>query len=1299
MQKGSFPTPSLLLCSLLFFVSGLVAAEVSVLDEYQRFDKQRYEATQKWCRVKESGNSEQIEFARTKLLFVFDTLKELSPGVYDEMEAQLKALPFVVENPGSLQNELNWAQENIVRYHQIERGLRERLITDANSMRKEVEYAREGMLNNAKQAKLSIKETEENIRSLQQRMQEQEKNLDKQMADLARTIAESAPENRSTLEENYHRIQQKRAAGDLGDQPMADTQNQMLKTIESRKKQLTNIYKQVADGTFIHHPMAWGDAVLRKGLEDAKVRWGNTQRSIAQEQGNARDSMQQSRRTRQTVLQKLYGNNAGKAAPLLEKIAELEAQAETSSEQQVQSIDCGADTKVSFVIDAGVSQQVAAKGKGVGVKDDADPDLVYLKHMTPEQKTQYKEKKRFLNYMHQRLQEDLARCRGEIAGLKQVATQVETKISALKSRYGNKLSEGFIVSQQGSQQTTYADLGGYLTSLKEEIKEKKEIIASGGCGGDSDGDAPMDMKAQMTLIKKIEGELDTLVMKNLPKADDPGYGALEAQLFYRLRENGLDVEKLEVFRDTLIERIGTLEPNHPLPSYFQSLGFASLPSNIRADDVAGVDKWRESLSKGVRGWWLKLLALGDGDKIAKGLGKQARAIAKFDSALASSADGVVQMIKANQEYTEHVIGTVPLAGDALDIVNFMRGETLSGRDIGWGEILLNMGMRAGIPAIGKSSHLVKRIKNGERFKDILINKQREIAAKARHFLGGVEDLGRAGAKRIKKSVEGVIKKSNPLVKVADELTTVGKGGRVKVSGQSVKSLKSTEAMVASVKSGMKKVDDELTTAMRGSTDEAAEAFAKSKSGKAAAKALDEAKKEATDQAERMNDIFARGNADEIKREMVKLQQNKLAKQILKKQCEESGNHSACTEAAKFMNRLYSSTDDQVKKVLHDLPEVKNLKKRYGNSVEVKVKNITNKKLKKAGVVDRPNFGADRDVTYVVEFVDSDGIRRSVDINPSRISADYNRIFAAALDPEDAARVMAKVRKEVMDQAGSKLSKKELERRIKKGVAAEYDKFAHKMEQNVTWKSSADAYVTGNNVPLKMMLNKRNTPTIKEINTYARTFTHKSEEFFDTALRKSGNYIEDSVEGSRQFVKQVGNIIEPRMKRYGVELPPHLREGLRIMKKVKNMEISPQQANAMLNKLGTHVPGVGKLDMSGVVQGVGGFLEKMERTAGKQYRATQYGLMADVLRKLPKDGSISTFKRGVAKLNKTLWRGGVDLDDLPKYAKLRSAFIENMVATAKGSSGKAAEMLEYAKHAYRNENISRQELGLFLSALK
>ncbi len=979
------------------------------------------------------------------------------------------------------------------------------------------------------------------------------------------------------------------------------------------------------------------------------------------------------------------------ASPLLDGMADMVLLGQTGSAQYVQSIDCGADTKVSFVLDKAKAGRVVK----TTITENADPDTVYLKHLTPEQKTQYAEKKKFLNYMQQRIQEDLAKCRGELAGTQKAAAQVEAKIKDLKTRYADQLNPDFLVSQEGSQKTSFADLGGYLTSLKEQAVRQKQAIASGDCGADGEGDHPMNLKQQMVLIKETQDGLDAIVMKNIPKPDDPGYGPLEAQLYYRLRNNGLDVDKLQNFRDKLIERIGNLEPGHPLPGYFQTLGFGHLPSNITADDMEGVDQWRKKLSTGVRGWWLKLLALGDGDKIAKGLGKQARAIAKFDKALASSADGVVQMIKANQEYTEHVIGTIPLAGDALDVVNFMHGETMSGRKVTGTEILLNIAMRAGIPAIGKSGNLAKRLKNGERFKDILASKQRAIVDKAKRFMGTAGELA-GGAK---KTLNKMVRKPNAVVQLSNELTTVGKGGRFKLTGKSTKSLKTSEAMVASVESGIKNNNDELSRAMRGSTEEAAESFASTKAGKAANKALSEAKKEATDQAGRMDDVFTRGNSAEIRSEMIKLQQDKMAKQILKKQCADSGNHSPCTEAAKYMNRLYKKTDIKVKKVLADLPEVKKLKAKYGDSVKVKVKNITNKKLKKAGAVDVPTFGADRDVTYVVEFVDGKGIARTMDINPKRISSDYNRLFATTLDPQEAARIAERVRKKVTASGAGKLSKTQLEKRIKKGLADEYDKLAHNMEQNVTWKSSADAYVTGDNVPLSIMLNKRNTPTIEDIQTYARTFTHKSEEFFDLASKKGGNYIADSVEGSRQFVKQVGNIIEPRMKRYGVKMPPHLSEAMRIMKRVKNMEISPQQAEAMLKKLGSHVPGAGGYNMSGVVQDFGNFLEKMERTAGKQYRATQYNLMASTLYKLPKNGTVSSFKRGLAKLNKTLWRGGVDLDDLPKYRKLRGSFMEKMLAGAKGSSSKTQELLEYAKNAYKTENISSKELGVFLTALK
>jgi hypothetical protein len=299
------------------------------------------------------------------------------------------------------------------------------------------------------------------------------------------------------------------------------------------------------------------------------------------------------------------------------------------------------------------------------------------------------------------------------------------------------------------------------------------------------------------------------------------------------------------------------------------------------------------------------------------------------------------------------------------------------------------------------------------------------------------------------------------------------------------------------------------------------------------------------------------------------------------------------KANETIKRIYSDTDVPTMNRIKNSEEVRKYARDHGldpDTIESSVWSPTNKRGTSTVDPDFKKYGRDRDVTYQITGKTKDGRTVTLDINhdvsgPIYKEELYKRCHGGNLPPGDAAE-----RARVINQ------------------------FADDTDQMVTSRWHREAYNTGPDVAITDWLNNDITPPVARPEDIRDTMITKSEHWFHQASQAGGDaakYSRDTAEGMRQATKQWDNIVSKRIALYNANVPPQLEKAIDIFKQVDKGNITPKQAEHMLEQLGNLSAG-GKLTPQKVVEDMAHYFEAMEKGPGKAFRSIKTAELANAL---------------------------------------------------------------------------------------
>jgi hypothetical protein len=332
-----------------------------------------------------------------------------------------------------------------------------------------------------------------------------------------------------------------------------------------------------------------------------------------------------------------------------------------------------------------------------------------------------------------------------------------------------------------------------------------------------------------------------------------------------------------------------------------------------------------------------------------------------------------------------------------------------------------------------------------------------------------------------------------------------------------------------------------------------------------------------------------GDAD-MEQVILKIQQDKTAQSLMNSVEVPDEVRKKANETIK---RIYRDTDAPTMTRIQHLEEVRKYARERGldpDSLEVSVWSPTNKRGTSTADPDFKKYGRDRDVTYQITGKTKDGRTVTLDVNhdisgPIYKEELYKRCHGGNLPPGDAAE-----------------------------RARAISQFADDTDQMVTSRWHREAYNTGPDVQINDWLNNDITPPVARPQDIRDTMITKSEHWFHQAAESAGDaakYSRDMAEGMRQATKQWDNIVSKRIALYGANVPPQLEKAIDVFKQVEKGNISPRQAERMLEQLG-NLSGRTKLTPQKVVENMAYYFEAMEQGPGKTFRSIKTAELARTL---------------------------------------------------------------------------------------
>ena len=437
-------------------------------------------------------------------------------------------------------------------------------------------------------------------------------------------------------------------------------------------------------------------------------------------------------------------------------------------------------------------------------------------------------------------------------------------------------------------------------------------------------------------------EFDKIIKKG---PDSKEFTALEAKLLaqYWYRHfgrtvNGQTMDQLLLkYKDLLLKRCGRLDqPDGRLPGFFESLGLAA---GDPPTDPRELEAWRNKMKELTEVYWLRLLATEDPATVIQGMKQRAQALGKFDEAAQMQAEAVIEEIQANQKITQDVLEALPYAGEALDVLGAVTGESLSGERLGGWERFFRAACVAGPVAMEEA---LKRSPRAQEAVSQLLHATGEMGSNMKNSL--LKRLG-VNADKFDEFAESagkfLTKERHVFAKQADEAVEAARMG-YKQTAEGLEDLRQLEK----AREVSRKTVDELSDAVKrgGMPGDAG-----------------------------MEDII------------IRMQKDKTAQSIMNSADVPPPVRKRANETIK---KIYSDADVPTMQRIRQSDDIKRFAKEHGldpDSIEVSVWNPTNKKGPlpgEPGYVD-PDFvkyGRDRDVTYQITGKTADGRTVTLDVN-------------------------------------------------------------------------------------------------------------------------------------------------------------------------------------------------------------------------------------------------------------------------------------------------------------------------------
>ncbi len=614
------------------------------------------------------------------------------------------------------------------------------------------------------------------------------------------------------------------------------------------------------------------------------------------------------------------------------------------------------------------------------------------------------------------------------------------------------------------------------------------------------------------------------------------------------------------------------------------------------------DVFRQILLERISVAYLRSLINPDPDKAMSDFQAYANSLRKLQEAEQFVMESEKIMLEAEQQLARDIAGSVPLLGEAIDLIGVATGEdAFTGEKLSGTQRALDALLVLAPEAL---EHLLANPAACKKLKD-LSGKLAGMSAKGAKRLAVMLKKTPEQIAALKKKLQTAFnKKYNSLI--ADKLNDARKNGLLDNSkkklddmtkgvidsfAKNADNLELNKIWAAAEKAGREKVDslNRLLTNSDDAADDVLEAYQAIRKDKKALKHLqgDEFKELRTKMQKIENSILEKVDTEaisDIQKGLKKgVPDDELARISAKPLDELTDADILKLKTAQARKKIQS----QFKKYGHDnglsgkeLDEMLDF-----DNLEITVFNATNK-------APRPDkIGFDRDITCQVvipeRIVNGKKIPATrIDVPADLVEEHYHKALYKKLNPG----------KPVPDRKALKKFGENIDHQVTDGFHADAyrmkmddihvpkDKVTDKLIKELKEKgASFSTDETGNLVIKKGVDNisdffKDPAMLVKHaqgrIEDFAETVTYKSREWFERAARATdkAKAMTDVEEGMRQATKQYDNYMTRIMEHYGLDpataLPDKLRGGMEVFKRVKDGQLTVPEAEAVLKALGT-----------------------------------------------------------------------------------------------------------------------------------
>jgi hypothetical protein len=673
-----------------------------------------------------------------------------------------------------------------------------------------------------------------------------------------------------------------------------------------------------------------------------------------------------------------------------------------------------------------------------------------------------------------------------------------------------------------------------------------------------------------------------------------------------------------------MKQAGRIEQPGDLPGFFESLGLYSPPPDEWDEDRK--KDWRKKMQDKTAAWYVRLLASGDPELIAKGLQARAKLMGNYDAAMADHAQAVITEIKANQKITEDAIAALPVVGDGFDLIAAATGTTLSGTKLGPYERIFQ-----GVCVLGP--------------------------------VGLEKYMNHRASRKAMETIVSTTRKLDPAEKarLARQLNIPASQVDEAVQSMEVALRKNTRQNLSRL--------DEMTDNARIKYKVSPEGIEETRKWKQAAA---QSQKKIDELAKHVDPVTGKvTNPGAFEKAMMDVQSDKMAQSMLIKAPGKHLDNARGAMKDTIENVVYKEVDDMAISAMKKDPRVAAWARKHGldpDKVDIQAMKITH--TGKADPNALKKIGRDRDVTYQIVGRNKNGKKVVVDVHHDVAEEAYGKAFYKRTVGDPPA-----------DATGDQLKKL-------------YTDQLDSMDQTVTSKWHPEAYNTGE-AKLADFLDHGKTPTITRPEDVADTFRYKSQGWFQKAARATdpADRAKNVAEGMRQATKQWAGEVMPRVKKYGLDtvtdVPPNLQKAYDIMKRVERMDITPMEAERMLKAL----PGGAANTPETIVRQMGTFLEGLEKTSGRQFRALGNKRIAQALSQIPAPGTVRHANSSLKTLNSALSQSRITGTVFKQQReRVLSGLLEQ--AGKQGTPEAYKSVMGWLNSARRKGLISQQEQILY-----